>query len=817
MKRNIFKYEVIKQRSTLLTALVPLALAAAPSFSQAALNREVLPMTGPEPKTYTELDVRNTKPPPAFNVTAPKDAPNVLIVLIDDMGFGSASTFGGPINTPTMDQLADNGLRYNNFHTTALCSPTRMALKTGRNHHTCNTGSIMETATAYPGNTGQLPESVAPLAEMLRLNGYSTAAFGKWHETAAWETSISGPFDRWPTRQGFDKFYGFIGGETDQWAPLIYDGVKKVNPPKMDNYHFTTDMTNQAINWIKAQQSMTPDKPFFVYFSTGAVHAPHHVSKEWSDKYKGKFDKGWDKVREETVKKMKKIGIIPENTNLAPKPEDIKDWDKLSKDERALFARQAEVFAGFLEMTDYEIGRLLDAIKEIGELDNTLVIFIAGDNGTSAEGGMVGMYNEMTYFNGVEEKVEDLIPLIDKWGDPSTFPHMAAGWAVAFDAPFKWTKQVASDFGGTRNGMVIRYPKGIKDKNGIRPQFSHIIDIAPTVLEVAGLPEPKVVNGVPQTPIEGTSLVYTFNDAAAAERHTIQYFEMFGNRAIYNNGWFARTIHRAPWENEKLPALESDVWELYHVTEDFSLTDNLAEKYPEKLEEMKDLFMWQAEKYHVLPIDDRTIERTNAALAGRPDLLGDRTSLNLYEGMEGMMENTFINIKNRSFSITADLNIPKDGAKGVILSQGGRFGGWSLYLKDGKPGFTYNFLGLERYEVLSPEKLPAGPVTVKLDFVYDGGGLGKGGKATIYVGDKEVAAARVEKTQPNIFSADETADVGLDNQTPVAEGIGYGPTETKFTGKINKVTVTVKDVADVSSPDKETEKKEILLEELSTS
>ena len=817
MNKNIFKFEVMKQRSTLLTALVPLALAAAPTFAQAALNREVLPMTGPEPKTYTELDVRNTKPPLPFNVTAPEDAPNVLIVMIDDMGFGSASTFGGPINTPTMDKLADDGLRYNNFHTTALCSPTRMALKTGRNHHTCNTGSIMETATAYPGNTGQLPESVAPLAEMLRLNGYSTAAFGKWHETAAWETSVSGPFDRWPTRQGFDKFYGFIGGETDQWAPLIYDGLKKVNPPKMDNYHFTTDMTNQAINWIKAQQSMTPDKPFFVYFSTGAVHAPHHVSKEWSDKYKGKFDQGWDKVREETVKKMKKIGIIPENTNLAPKPEDIKDWDKLSKDERALFARQAEVFAGFLEMTDYEIGRLLDAIKDIGELDNTLIVFVAGDNGTSAEGGMVGMYNEMTYFNGVEEKVEDLIPLMDKWGDPSTFPHMAAGWAVAFDAPFKWTKQVASDFGGTRNGLVIRYPKGIKEKNGIRPQFSHIIDIAPTVLEVAGLPEPKVVNGVPQTPIEGTSLVYTFNDADAAERHTIQYFEMFGNRAIYNNGWFARTIHRAPWETEKLPALESDVWELYHVAEDFSLTDNLAEKYPEKLEEMKDLFMWQAEIYHVLPIDDRTIERTNAALAGRPDLLGARKSLTLYEGMEGMMENTFINIKNRSFSITADLNIPEDGAQGVILSQGGRFGGWSLYLKDGKPGFTYNFLGLESYEVLSPEKLPAGPATVKLDFVYDGGGVGKGGKATLYVDDKAVADARVEKTQPNIFSADETADVGLDNQTPVAEGVGYGPAETKFTGKINKVIVAVKDMEKTSSTEKETDKKEILLEELSTS
>ncbi len=779
-------------KKTILFSLTLIILFAVPISAQENINREVLPILVPESPTYTELDVRNTEPPIPFKITAPKGAPNVVIVLIDDLGFGATTTFGGPINTPTMDKLAENGLRYNNMHTTALCSPTRMALKTGRNHHTCNTGSIMETATAYPGNTGALPNSVAPLAEMLRLNGYSTGAFGKWHETAAWETSVSGPFDRWPTHQGFDKFYGFIGGETDQWAPLIYDGTKKINPPKMDNYHFTTDMTNQAINWVKAQQSMTPDKPFFVYFATGAVHAPHHVSKEWSDKYKGQFDKGWDDVREETTKNMKEMGMIPENTKLGPKPEDITDWKKLPKSNRQLFARQAEVFAGFMEMTDYEIGRLMDAIEEIGELDNTLVIFIAGDNGTSAEGGFVGMYNEMTYFNGVEEKVEDLIPLIDDWGLENTFPHMAAGWAVAFDAPFTWTKQVASDFGGTRNGMIIQYPDGIEETNGLRTQFTHVIDIAPTVLELAGLPEPIVVNGIPQTPIEGTSLAYTFNNADAAERHTIQYFEMFGNRALYNNGWFARTIHRAPWENNNLPPLEEDVWDLYNTKEDFSLTNNLAEKYPEKLEEMKSLFMWQAEKYHVLPIDDRTIERTNAALAGRPDLLGDRTSLTLYEGMEGMMENTFINIKNKSFSITAYLNIPKGGANGVILSQGGRFGGWSVYLIDGKPEFTYNFLGLDRYVVSGTEKLPEGDVTVKFDFVYDGDGLGKGGLTTIYVDGKAVADGRVEKTQPNIFSADETADVGLDNQTPVALGIGYGPTETNFTGKIDKVIVEIK-------------------------
>ena len=448
--------------------------------------------------------MRNVEAPPRFEVKAPENSPNIVIVLIDDVGFGAPSTFGGPIQTPTLDRLAAAGLRYNNFHTTALCSPTRAALKSGRNHHTTNTGSIMETSTGFPGNTGQVPNSVAPLAEMLRLNGYSTGAFGKWHETAAWETSVSGPFDRWPTHQGFDKFYGFIGGETDQWYPLIYDGVTRVSPPKTENYHFTTDMTNQTINWVKAQQSMTPDRPFFVYYATGAVHAPHHVPKQWVDKYKGQFDKGWDRTRQETTERQRKMGVIPADTKLADKPEDIKDWDTLPADERRLFARQAEVFAGFLEQTDYEVGRFVEALEEIGELDNTLFIYIAGDNGTSAEGGFVGLYNEMTYFNGVTEKVEDLLPLIDEWGGPHTFPHMANAWAVAFDAPFSWTKQVASDFGGTRNGMVIHWPNGIKDKGGLRSQFGHVIDIAPTVLEAATLPEPKIVNGTPQTPRNGT-------------------------------------------------------------------------------------------------------------------------------------------------------------------------------------------------------------------------------------------------------------------------------------------------------------------------
>jgi arylsulfatase len=776
--------------AVLVTIVVALVIAGTTAPAQEKLDRTSLPIAEPKPPTYSELDARKANPPARFQVEAPKGAPNVVIVLIDDVGFGGPSTFGGPIRTPTMDELAQSGLRFNNFHTTALCSPTRNALKTGRNHHTTNTGSIMETATAFPGNTGQIPNSVAPLAEMLRLNGYSTGAFGKWHETAAWETSVSGPFDRWPTHQGFDKFYGFIGGETDQWHPLVYDGVVKIDPPRRKDYHFTVDMTDQAINWVKAQQSMTPGKPFFVYYATGAVHAPHHVPKEWADKYKGQFDQGWDQVRRDTLERQKKLGVVPPNTELGAKPKDIVDWDSLPADQRRLFARQAEVFAGFLEHTDHEIGRLKKALEDIGELDNTLFIYIAGDNGTSAEGGFVGMYNEMTYFNGVTEKVEDLIPLIDKWGGPETFPHMAAGWAVAFDTPFSWTKQVASDFGGTRNGMVIQWPKRIEEKGGLRSQFGHVIDVAPTILEAAGLPQPTSVNGTVQTPIEGTSMLYAFNDAKAAERHKTQYFEIFGNRAIYDDGWLARTVHRAPWQTSNLQALTSDVWDLYDVRNDFSLTRNLAAEQPEKLKQMQALFMTEGEKYHVLPIDDRTIERTNAALAGRPDVLGSRTSLTLYDGMQGMLENTFMNVKNRSSKITAELEIPAEGAHGAILSQGGRFGGWSLFMKDGKPSYTYNFLGLSRYTVVAPQTLPPGTATVVLDFAYDGGGVGKGGKATLYVNGKSVAEGRVEKTQPNIFSADETADVGIDNQTPVAEGIGIGP-ETHFTGTIRKITLEV--------------------------
>jgi arylsulfatase A-like enzyme len=751
------------------------------------LDRTSLPIKEPLRKPYTELDARKATPPPRFDVKAPKGAPNVVVVLIDDVGFGASNNFGGPCSMPTLDKMASEGLSYNRFHTTALCSPTRVALLTGYNHHSNNAGAIMETATTFPGNTGVRPQSITPMAEVLRQNGYNTAAFGKYHETPPWEISNSGPFDRWPTHSGFEKFYGFIGGETNQWAPLIYDGTTQVELPNDPKFHFTTDMTDKAVSWVRFQQALSPEKPFFIYFAPGATHAPHHVPKEWADKYKGKFDQGWDKLREQTLERQKKLGIVPQNTKLAPKPSDIKDWDKLSADEKKLFTRQMEVYAGFLEQTDYEIGRLSSAIQDLGVMDNTIFIYIVGDNGASAEGQMNGMYNEMTYFNGIPESIPDMLKHYDEWGGPSTYPHYSAGWAVAMDSPFSYTKQVASDFGGTRNGMVIHWPSGIKAKGEIRSQFGHVIDIAPTIYEISKIPAPKTVNGIAQDPIEGTSLAYSFSDAVAAEKHTVQYFEMLGNRAVYKDGWMARTIHRPAWQPKPSQALTEDPWELYNSKEDFSLSKNVAAKNPDKLKELQNLFMKEAEKYHVLPIDDRLLERTNAELMGRPTVMGKRTSVTYGEGMKGMGVDIFIDLRNKSYTITADIEIKDDG-NGVIVCQGGRFGGLSFYVKDGKPAFTYNYLGLESTNIMAAQPLKAGKYKLVYDFSYDGNGMGKGGNGSITVNGNKVAEGNIAHTQPGIFSVDDLADVGTDDGTPVAN---YG-SSSKFNGKIGKVLIEQK-------------------------
>jgi arylsulfatase len=757
-----------------------------------ALDRTVLPLQEPARQTSSELDVRNAKMPEHFEVKAPEGAPNVILVLLDDLGFAGTSAFGGPVATPTFDKVAGSGLYYNNFHTTAVCSPTRAALKSGRNHHVNNMGSIIETGTGFPGQTGQIPGEVAPVAEILRLNGYSTGAFGKWHETAAWEASVAGPIDRWPTHQGFDKFYGFLGGETNQWAPFVYEGTNPVELPEDPEYHFMKDMTDKAVAWMNYQKALAPDKPYFMYFAPGATHAPHQVPQQYINKWKGKFDAGWDAMRQQILERQIQKGIVPKGTKLAPKPEAIPNWDLLSADQKRLFAKQAEVFAGYLDMADYEIGRLLDAVEATGQADNTMIIFVYGDNGTSAEGGANGMFSEMTYFNGVQETVGDMLKKIDKWGGPETYPHMAAGWAVMFDAPYTWTKQMGSDPGGTKVGMTIRWPKGIKAKGELRSQFAHVIDVAPTILEAAGLPEPTIVNGVKQRPIDGISMLYTFNDANAKERHTTQYFEMFGNRAIYQDGWYARTIHKAPWEATPRRPLSEDIWELYDLKTDFSLTNDLAKQQPEKLKELQALFMKEAEKNFALPIDDRVFERLLAENVGRPTLMGKRTSLTLAEGMTGMTENVFLNIKNRSKTITADIEIPEGKtANGIIIAQGGRFGGWALYVKSGTLAYDYNFIGMERYTVSATEKLKPGKHTIKLDFAYDGGGPGKGGMAALYIDDKKVGEGRINRTQPGIFSADETADVGIDLATPVVEAIG-SERKSKFNGRIPKVTVVVK-------------------------
>jgi len=750
----------------------------------AAQDRNALPIREPARPTYKELDVRTVNAPPRFEVKAPEGAPNVVLILIDDMGFGVSEAFGGPITTPTMNNLAENGLRYNRFHTTALCSPTRVALLTGYNHHSNNMGCIGEAATTYPGYTSVRPQTITPLAEVLRQNGYNTAAFGKYHETPPWEISITGPQDRWPTRSGFEKFYGFIGGETNQWSPLIYDGITIVETPDDPNYHFTTDMTDQAISWVRFQKALSPDKPFFIYYAPGATHAPHHVSKEWIEKYKGKFDQGWDKIREMTLERQIKLGIVPPGTKLAPKPADIKDWDKLSDDEKKLFIRQMEVYAGFAEQTDYEAGRLISAIKELGVLDNTVIIFIAGDNGASAEGQMNGMFQEMTYFSGVAETVPDMMKHYDDWGSPSTYPHFAAGWAVAMDAPFSYTKQVASDFGGTRNGMIIHWPAGIKAKGEICSQFGHVIDIAPTIYEITNIPAPKMVNGIEQDPIEGTSLAYTFKDGKVAEQHKVQYFEMFGNRGVYNDGWFARTIHRPAWKQKPYNTLQEDKWELYNTKVDFSLANDLAVQNPKMLKDMQELFMKEAEKYHVLPIDDRLLERTNAELMGRPTVMGDRNTVTYGEGMRGMGVDIFIDLRNVGYTITTEVTVDASG-NGVIVCQGGRFGGLSLYLKDGKPAFSYNYLGLESTQIIADQPLKPGNYKLVYDFAYDGEGMGKGGVGTITVNGKKAVEKRIEKTQPGLFSVDDLADIGVDDGTHVAD---YG-VSSKFTGKINYVTI----------------------------
>jgi arylsulfatase A-like enzyme len=762
-------------------------------------HRSHLPMPNTEKPKFIAYDAKDpdSKFPPIPQLRPPQGAPNVLVILIDDAGFGSSSAFGGPCATPNAEKLAAGGLKFNRFHTTALCSPTRQALLTGRNHHSCGMGGITEIATGAPGYCSVLPNSMAPLAKTLKLNGYNTAQFGKCHEVPVWQTSPVGPFDAWPTGGGgFEYFYGFIGGEANQWYPTLYEGTTPVEPKKTpeEGYHLVEDMTDKAMNWIAQQKALASDKPFFIYFAPGATHAPHHVPKEWADKYKGKFDQGWDKLREETLARQKKLGVVPQDCQLTAPNKELPAWKDMPEAFKPFLRREAEVYAGFMEYTDYHVGRMLDGLKKLGIFEDTLVYYIIGDNGASAEGGVNGCFNEMSYFNGLQafETPEYLNERIDKLGGPESYNHYSSAWAHAMNTPYQWTKQVASHFGGTRNGTIVSWPKGIKAKGEIRSQFSHVIDVAPTVLEAAGIPQPVSVDGIAQDPIEGTSMLYAFNDAKAADQHETQYFEMFGNRGIYHKGWTAVTKHRTPWAalNAKVPAFDDDVWELYDTTQDWSQAKDLSKENPQKLHELQRLWLIEACRYKVLPLDDRMMEKFNPDTAGRPVLIKGKNQM-LFGGMGRLSENCVLNIKNKSHSVTAEIVVPEKGAEGVIIAQGANIGGWSLYAKDGKLKYCYNWSGMKHFIVGSDKAIPAGQHQVRMEFAYAGGGMGKGGKTTLLIDGKKVGEGEIGATLATVFSADDGLDVGEDSGAPVSPEYKSG--DNRFNGTVKGILLSIAD------------------------
>jgi arylsulfatase A-like enzyme len=758
-----------------------------------AMPRNVLPIPDVTPVSLTTFDAKDpdTKYPPIRALRPPRGAPNVLIVLIDDAGFGSSSAFGGPCYTPTFERLAAGGLRYTRFHTTALCSPTRAALLSGRNHHSVGMGAITEFATSAPGQNSMRPNTCAALAETLKLNGYSTAQFGKCHEVPVWETSALGPFDHWPTGGGgFQYFYGFIGGETNQYYPGLFEGTTRVEPQKTpeQGYTLNEDLADHAIAWVRQQKALAPDKPFFVYFAPGATHAPHHVPKQWADKYRGKFDQGWDELRAQTFARQKKLGVIAGDCELTRRHAEIPAWESVDPRMKPVLARQMEVYAGFMEQTDHHVGRVIEAVADLGILDDTLVYVIVGDNGASAEGSLQGTFNEMVTLGGFGslETAESLIPRIDEFGTPSAYNHYAVGWAHAMDTPYQWTKQVASHFGGTRNGTIVHWPKGISGKGERREQFHHVIDVAPTILELAGLPQPLMVNGVLQRPIEGVSMAYSFNDAAAAGRHETQYFEMFGNRGIYHQGWTAVTKHRTPWETGQTQtiAFDDDNWELYDTSKDWSQARDLSKERPDMLKKLQQLWLIEAVKYNVLPLDDRFAERGNSEIAGRPDLICGNRQI-VFGAVARVPGLAMINMQNKSHAITAEIQVPNSGATGVITAMGGITGGWSLYVKDGKPKYCYNFFGLQRTYVEGSAVIPPGQHQVRMEFAYDGGGIAKGGQVCLFVDGNKAAEGHVPATEPFSFG-EETCDVGYEGGSPVTSDYGSNGGSV-FSGQVNWV------------------------------
>ncbi|HVT09842.1 MAG TPA: arylsulfatase [Polyangia bacterium] len=764
------------------------------------IDRSKLPIPDPRFAGKRQRTLAGSKPDwgLAGAVQAPAGAPNVLLVLIDDAGFGNPSTFGGPIATPNLTRLAESGLKYNRFHVTALCSPTRAAMLTGRNHHAVGFGSIGELSAPFPGYCAARPQSAAPFPQVMQMNGYSTAAFGKWHLTPDHQQGPAGPFDRWPNAWGFDYFWGFLGGESGQYDPLLTENNTILGPPATKDYYLPDAMADKAIEWLHGIRAQAPDKPFFMYFSTGASHAPHQVPPGWSDKYKGKFDGGWDKYREETFERQKRLGVIPPDAKLTPRPAEMPAWDTLSAEQKRLYARQMEVYAGYQENADYNVGRVVDAINAMGERDNTLVIYIWGDNGASMEGTITGSFNELTMQNGLPLTAEQQIDLInryggeDVWGTAEVAPHYAAAWAWAGNCPFQWGKQVASHLGGTRDGMVVSWPGRIKDAGGLRAQFTHCIDIGPTILELAGLPQPSSVNGVAQEPMHGTSFAYTFDDAKAAERHTQQYFEIYGNRAMYKDGWWAACkLARIPWvlSPDAIGKFEpgvydpdDDVWELYRLPDDFSQAENVAAQNPKKLKELVDLFWKEADKYNVTPL-----------LAGfafyfgmRPPL-GKQTKFTYHGKVQNVGPGMIPSIYNRSYVIAADLEVPHDGVEGVIVAEADHLGGFSLFVDGGRLKHTYSMMGVQVYKQEASEPLPSGRVAVRLEFAADGPKMGTGGDVSLYVNDRKVGGGRIDHTVPFRFSGYSGMDIGSDNGLPVDKSYA-DRSPFRFTGLIHRVT-----------------------------
>ena len=747
-----------------------------------------LPRSTPPFDGRIERLIDDSTPAKLRSDRAPAGSPNVLLIMLDDVGFGSCGTFGGPIPTPGLDAVAQRGLRYNQFHTTALCSPSRAALLTGRNHHSVHMGGITEIANSFPGYDSAIPPEAATVAQVLRMSGYSTSCFGKWHLTPSWEQSPSGPFDRWPTGMGFDRFYGILGAEASQYEPAVYDQTTPISPHVgRDDYHLTEDLADQTITWLQRQQASTPDRPFFCYFSTPAVHAPHHVPAEWSDRFAGVFDDGWDELRERIFERQLERGVIPAGTALTARPEQIPSWDDYPERYKPVARRLMEVFAGFLAHTDAQIHRVIRAIDELGQLDNTLVIYITGDNGASAEGTIHGAWSAPSFQNGVHEDPEWLLEHMGDFGTARCENHFNVGWAWALDAPFQWMKQVASHFGGTRNAVAISWPSRISDSGGLRQQFHHLIDIAPTIYEVIGIEPPSLVNGIEQMEIHGTSMAYSFDDANAPSTHRTQYFEILGNRAIYDDGWVAACFHgRLPWI--RLAGFEFDgpqeIWELYDVANDFSQSVDLAEAMPEKVAELRALFDEHAERFGVHPLRDPGSPRHGEYAV--PHVLDGVRSMTYTSAHVRMPESSVLNIKNCSFSISAEIAVPEGGAEGVLVCQGGNMGGWSLYLDaDGVPTFHYNLYGHEHTIARSPEALESGPHLVQVVFAYDGG-FGGGGELSLLVDGSVVSIIRVERTVPLVFSmSGETFDVGTDTGSPV----GAYPHDFRSTAEIVGVTI----------------------------